>query len=212
MKNIYQKQKGFSLVELMVGIAISLIVLAGVGSFYVNTLIANSSKMTVQRADQTLRGLMDYMVSEVRRANYGEIGTTLAGSFSPATGTSNTCVTFSHSTAVNTVDNSGVITTSTDNETFYGFALANNAIYVSKVNKTVPNTIIPISCASFSATALNWTIATDPNTLAVTNFTVDSSAYPVIKLYLAGTVVNQKTAAGVLITRSVNAIVKIRNS
>ena len=212
MKNVYRKQKGFSLVELMVGIAISLIVLAGAGSFYVNTLLSNSSKMTVQRADQTLRALMDYMVSEVRRANYAEIGTTLAGSFSPATGASNTCMTFSHSTAVSSANNSGLVTTSIDNETFYGFALANNAIYVSKVNKTVPNTIIPISCTSFSATALNWTMANDPNTLAVTNFTVDSSAYPVIKLYLVGTVVNQKTAVGVVITRSVSAIVKIRNS
>ena len=211
MINLHKKENGFSIIELMVGIAISIIILAGVGSFYINTLISSSSKMTVQHADQTLRALMDYMVSEIRRANHAKIGSTLAGTFSPAIGTSNTCVTFSHSTGVNTVDNSGAVATSADTETFYGFALANNAIYISKVNQAVPNTIIPISCASFSITNVNWSIATDPSTLAVTNFTVDSSAYPVIKLQLAGTVVNQKTTTGAFLTRSINATVKIRN-
>lgn len=211
MMNSYKKQNGFSLVELMVGIAISLIVLAGAGGFYVSTLVANSSRMTIQRADQTLRTLMDYMVSEIRRANYAASGTTLAGSFFPTVGTSNDCVTFSHSTAVNTVDNLGVITTSADNETFYGFAFANNAIYVSKVDKTVPNTIIPISCTSFNSAAINWSMATDPNTFKVTSFTVDSSTYPIIKLYIAGTVANEKTTSGVLLARSINATVKIRN-
>lgn len=200
-----QKQKGFSLVELMVGIAVSLVVLAGVGSFYVNTLFASSSKASVQGADQTLRALMDYMVSEIRRANYAAVGTTLAGSFSPASGATNTCVTFSHSTAPATADTFGNVTVSADSETYYGFALASSAIYVSK-------TVTPISCASFSASALNWSVATDPNTLAITSFTVDSSAYPVVKLYLAGTVVNQKTAAGAALSRSANAVVKIRNS
>ena len=200
-----KRQKGFSLVELMVGIAVSLIVLAGVGSFYVNTLFASSSKASVQGADQTLRALMDYMVSEIRRANYAAVGTTLAGSFSPASGATNSCVTFSHSTALATADTSGNVTASADSEAYYGFALANSAIYVSK-------TVTPISCASFSTTALNWSLATDPSTLLITNFTVDSSAYPVVKLYLAGTVVNQKTSAGAALSRSANAVVKIRNS
>lgn len=205
MMALHQKQKGFSLVELMVGIAVSLVVLAGVGNFYINTLFASSSKASVQGADQTLRALMDYMVSEIRRANYAAVGTTLAGSFSPASGATNTCVTFSHSTAPATADAFGSVTVSADSETYYGFALANSAIYVSK-------TVTPISCASFSTTAPNWSVATDPNTLAITSFTVDSSAYPVVKLYLAGTVVNQKTAAGTALSRSANAVVKIRNS
>ena len=205
MMALHQKQKGFSLVELMVGIAVSLVVLAGVGNFYINTLFSSSSKASVQGADQTLRALMDYMVSEIRRANYAAVGTTLAGSFSPASGATNTCVTFSHSTAPATADAFGSVTVSADSETYYGFALANSAIYVSK-------TVTPISCASFSTTAPNWSVATDPNTLAITSFTVDSSAYPVVKLYLAGTVVNQKTAAGTALSRSANAVVKIRNS
>ena len=205
MMALHQKQKGFSLVELMVGIAVSLVVLAGVGNFYINTLFASSSKASVQGADQTLRALMDYMVSEIRRANYAAVGTTLAGSFSPASGATNTCVTFSHSTAPATADAFGSVTVSADSETYYGFALANSAIYVSK-------TVTPISCASFSTTAPNWSVATDPTTLAITSFTVDSSAYPVVKLYLAGTVVNQKTAAGTALSRSANAVVKIRNS
>ena len=205
MMALHQKQKGFSLVELMVGIAVSLVVLAGVGNFYINTLFASSSKASVQGADQTLRALMDYMVSEIRRANYAAVGTTLAGSFSPASGATNTCVTFSHSTAPATADAFGSVTVSADSETYYGFALANSAIYVSK-------TVTPISCASFSTTTPNWSVATDPNTLAITSFTVDSSAYPVVKLYLAGTVVNQKTAAGTALSRSANAVVKIRNS
>lgn len=205
MMAAFNKQKGFSLVELMVGIAVSLVVLAGVGSFYVNTLFASSSKASVQGADQTLRALMDYMVSEIRRANYAAVGTTLAGSFSPASGAANTCVTFSHSTALANADVSGNVTVTADSETYYGFALANSAIYVSK-------TVTPISCATFSVTAANWSLASDPSTLSITSFTVDSSAYPVVKLSLAGTVVNQKTSAGTALSRSANAVVKIRNS
>lgn len=211
MKKISKKEQGFSLVELMVGIAISIIVLAGIGSFYVNTLIANASKVTMQRADQTLRVLMDHMVSEIRRANYTDMGTVLAGSFEPITGKSNNCVTFSHSSAIKTIDALGTITSSVDSEAFYGFALADNAIYISKVIKAVPNSIIPISCALFTATKVNWSIVTDPNALVITNFNVDLSSYPVVKLYLAGTVVNQKTATGDALTRSANAVVKIRN-
>lgn len=65
-----KKQTGFTMVELMVSSIIGLITLAGVMTFFTNTVQSNSDGLKEVRLNQELRALMDVMVRDIRRAGY----------------------------------------------------------------------------------------------------------------------------------------------
>ncbi|WP_101048453.1 PilW family protein [Macromonas nakdongensis] len=65
-----KKQKGVSLVELMIGLTVGLIVLAAATTFAVNNLKANRDAVNAARLNQDLRAIMDLMVRDIRRAHY----------------------------------------------------------------------------------------------------------------------------------------------
>ena len=146
-------QKGFTLVELMVGVAIALVVLTGAGGLLVSTLISNSNKIIGQRVDQNMRVLTAYMTDEIRRAGYADNTTNGTGVLLDTLTISadKTCITFSHAKPMLTTKG-GVITV-TYPETFYGFRLANNAVYIRK-NDSAITCNIPIN------TAGAWTVIT----------------------------------------------------
>lgn len=64
------RQTGFSLVELMVGITVSMIVVAGAAAMYVTTVRGQADALRLARLNQDLRAAMDVMVADVRRAGY----------------------------------------------------------------------------------------------------------------------------------------------
>jgi len=68
--NKSKKQNGFTLVEVMVSSIIGLITLAGVITFFTNTVQSNSDGLKEVRLNQELRALMDVMVRDIRRAGY----------------------------------------------------------------------------------------------------------------------------------------------
>jgi len=70
-------QQGFSLVELMVGIAVGLIVIAVVLSVYIATIRGSTASLSAAKLNQELRGTMDIMINDVRRAGFW--GTAAAG-------------------------------------------------------------------------------------------------------------------------------------
>lgn len=72
MKNIHTsgRQHGISLVELMVGIAISLILLAGVLTLMLRMSVAGGESIESTRLNQQLRGAMDKMAKDIQRAGY----------------------------------------------------------------------------------------------------------------------------------------------
>ena len=65
-----EKQHGTSLVELMVGIAMSLILLAGVIGVVVRVSVAGSESVQATRLNQQLRGALGLMTKELQRAGY----------------------------------------------------------------------------------------------------------------------------------------------
>lgn len=65
-----RQQRGFSLVELMVGLAAGLIVTGAVVSFTVTTLRSNTANMQSSRLTQDLRTSMSLVTREVRRSGY----------------------------------------------------------------------------------------------------------------------------------------------
>jgi prepilin-type N-terminal cleavage/methylation domain-containing protein len=64
------QQQGFNLVELMVGLVISLIVLGGAMYVFVGNSESNIFQMRSTRFVQQMRDVMDRMVKDIRRAGY----------------------------------------------------------------------------------------------------------------------------------------------
>lgn len=61
-------QRGVSLVELMVGLVVSLIVVSAAGAMYVTTVRGQADALRLARLNQDLRAAMDVMVADLRRA------------------------------------------------------------------------------------------------------------------------------------------------
>lgn len=70
LKSSCHRQHGLSLVELMVGMAISLILLAGVVGLMLRITVAGGDAIKATRLNQQLRGSLDYMTRELQRAGH----------------------------------------------------------------------------------------------------------------------------------------------
>lgn len=64
------RQTGLSLVELMVGLVVGLIVVAGAGAMYVTTVRGQTYALRAAKLNQDLRATMNVIASDVRRAGY----------------------------------------------------------------------------------------------------------------------------------------------
>lgn len=93
--------RGFTLVELMIALAVSLIVALAAVGFVVSLIKANSENLKVTRLTQELRALSEVMGRELRRARYvadpvGLIGSAGATNNDAITVTGGTCIAFSY--------------------------------------------------------------------------------------------------------------------
>ena len=70
-----QHQKGLSLIELMIGLATGLFLLAGVIGIFSMSLKSNSDNLKMTRLNQELRSAMDLMQRELRRTAYWHLAT-----------------------------------------------------------------------------------------------------------------------------------------
>ena len=70
---------GFTLIELMVSIAIGLIVLASVATTFTSQTRAYSAQEQVNQMEQNLRGALDIMSREIKMAGYKPNGGTVTG-------------------------------------------------------------------------------------------------------------------------------------
>ena len=62
--------RGFSLVELMVGVAVGLFVVLAASAIYLNATATGRDSAHVNRLNQDMRAIMDVMVADVRRAGF----------------------------------------------------------------------------------------------------------------------------------------------
>ncbi len=63
-----KKNRGLSLIELMVSMAVSLLLFAGLMAFYVDTLESNGLSLKSSRLNQEASAVMGVMINEIRRA------------------------------------------------------------------------------------------------------------------------------------------------
>lgn len=64
------RQKGLSLIELMIGLLVGAIVAGGAISVFTNSLESSTDNIELARLNQDLRAMMDIMVRDIRRAGY----------------------------------------------------------------------------------------------------------------------------------------------
>lgn len=71
------KQRGLSLIEIMIGLAIGAIVLASAGTLFVSTLRTNLDAVQQQRFEQSVQVLVNTIAAEIRRAGFSDTTTNL---------------------------------------------------------------------------------------------------------------------------------------
>lgn len=64
------RQRGFSLVEILISMTLGLFLLLGLTTFMANTLVSDTKTMLMSRLNQEARSAMLLMVREIRRAGY----------------------------------------------------------------------------------------------------------------------------------------------
>ena len=70
---------GFTLIELMISIAIGLVVLASVATTFTSQTRAYSAQEQINQMEQNLRGALDIMTREIKMAGYRPNGGTVTG-------------------------------------------------------------------------------------------------------------------------------------
>ena len=161
--SLIRRQRGLSLVELMVAVALGLFLVGGAITLFVKNM-TNSRQMLVEaRVNQDLRAAADLIARDLRRAGYwanavtGTIATgagtvTATNQYAEITGTFGaTSSRIEYNFARDTND-------ALDNNERFGFRLTNGAIQM-KVNGTP-----------------TWQDVTDPNSMTVTRFLVTDNA------------------------------------
>jgi len=161
---INKTEKGFSLIELMISIAVGMIVTASIGHLFGQTIKLNSSALVMTRLNQDLRATMSIMTSDIRRAGYwgqSELGIN-GGAVNPFTQannelsasefageTANSCITYTYD-----YNDDGFV----DNDEKRGFRLRNGILQMA---------IQDADCS----TNIFWEPVSDSNVTTITGLT-----------------------------------------
>lgn len=197
------KNSGFSLVELMIAMAIGLVVIGSVLAFTQSSLTANTEYVQATRLSQELRNNMDVISRDLRRAGYDEnvASYTAASSISSLTlspfshifvtndknadgTTDDACVLYSYDRdggAGGTVDlSSGEI------RGFRRVVTAVDGINVGVIEMAESSAGVTPSCGGASpdytkypvgCASSGWCALSDAKVLNITSFTLDTSKY-----------------------------------
>jgi len=149
------KQKGFTLVEMMISSAIGLIVMAGVISIFATSVAASGDNMKRVRLNQEIRTIMDVMVRDIRRAGYWRDANSLATANPFATlfvSADSQCLSYSYDV------NQATPALPLGNEDNFGFRLINGAVRYR-------------TSSTNCDTNAGWNLISDPNVVNITTLT-----------------------------------------
>ena len=196
--NTFRKQRGLSLVELMVAMVIGMIVIGASLSVFIGILGANSTQMKISRLNHELRTAMTAVTRDLRRAGYNNwtVAQLSTGDF---TASGQLVPTMTVGT-VGSVEVSYDIDSNGGTER-YGFQLVGNVLqaYVG---------------------APGWTNVTDPNVIQITSFAITNRSpapisptgavstvtVPVYSIVITGRLTSDNT-----VVRTLQETVRLRN-
>lgn len=201
MKININKQSGFSLIELMVSIAISIFLLGAIFSFFVGNLSTQKNTIKELSLNRELRLSTDLFTSELRRAGYypapsatfpttAQISAVTTAGINP----SNSCILFSayNLLATPTLEASGFRYIS-GTRTING--VADTAVNVLQIRIDATG---KCNATSDDINSTKWEDITDPTVIKINSFSVQSDSNDPAKInisYEAETIVNSKNSA-----------------
>jgi type IV pilus assembly protein PilW len=132
-------QKGVSIIELMIGIVVGMLIIAGVTAAYIATMRGSNDTLRSAKLNQALRASMDVMVNDIRRAGYW--GTAVAGTnpFTVRGGGSQTdiailnggsCILFAYDATHQTGNTAGTV----ESADFFGFRETSDEVVMRQGN------------------------------------------------------------------------------
>jgi len=163
------KQKGFSLIEIMISLVLGLIVIGGALSIYISSVSSSSDTIKSSRLNYDLDMVMQIMLNDIRRAGYWGGAADGVANLNPFTNANAgagaitninipnaSCILYSYD-----ADGSSLLDDLTgggDSREVYGFKLDNNSIQI-RTSGAVTN-----DCSDG-----NWENFIDENKLTITN-------------------------------------------
>lgn len=162
----YRRQCGLSIIELLVGIAIGLIVVAGGSALYLSTSENSITSQRQFRLNQEVRAVMDIMLQDIRRAGYWSNAVINSTSLNPMmTATTDLYVTPANYCWLYTYDATFSPSHTAGTPSFFGFRLNNNTI------ETLPENTALTDTSSNCNNVTEWTTLTDPSTVNIRTIT-----------------------------------------
>ena len=191
------RQSGFSLIELMVGMAVGLIMLTAVVALTASVLRTNAETVTIAKLNQEGRSLGDLMSRELRRARYSGNYLQFVGAGGAVTNAfaavdilgGGNCIRFAYD-----ADDDGGL----DNNEVKVISLSDGAVYFAQYN-----TYAAASCATAGALRLS-SPDVQVSSLAFTRDTVNSPNRIDVNFRLA-------LATNTAVTRRFDQQIQVRN-
>ncbi|NIC41501.1 prepilin-type N-terminal cleavage/methylation domain-containing protein [Aquabacterium sp. A08] len=165
-----KQQRGISLVELLVGLAVSIFVLAGAGTAFLAHNVSVLNNLRADKLNHDIQVVTDIMVNDLRRAGYWNSsapGANLAqpNPFRNIFLVNNNCVLYAYDNR--NAANDAVPDGQVQNAERMGFKILNNAIWM----KTAGDLASATDC-----TQGDWTRVTNPDLVTVNNLNLALNA------------------------------------
>lgn len=164
MRPASRRQRGLSIVEVLVGIAVGLILITGVLSLFATNLTNSRRLLTEARVNQDLRVAADLIARDLRRAAYWQnaiTGTTVTGGLSTpirnpyqAVAVDVAASQIDYTFSRDTTENNAI-----DTAEQFGFRLNSGALQMKVANV--------------------WQTVTDPNVMTILSLAIDNTIPPV---------------------------------
>jgi type IV pilus assembly protein PilW len=200
----HARSSGFSLIELMISVALGLLLTAAVVAVFGSALRSNTDTLRAARLNQDLSTVLSLMVNDIRRAGYAN---TVDGLYSDDTASggddanddditlvSPSCVLYSYDS-----NSDGVV----ENSEWFGFRLEAGAIRMRSACGAGPDAD---SNCDTDCDAGTWEAVTDPSVVNVTGLTfgsagskcqnIDTNAYWLVTAAASTTLPCTETNAG----------------
>lgn len=166
-----QGQKGLSLIELLISIALGLLILAAATAMTVKSLVMNTDTLASVRLNQELDAVTQVMVNDIRRAGYS------GGHFNFADNedlniVSSSCILYAYNA---NDDPPGSLNLTLDDDEKYGFKLVGSDIYMRTECSAGDD------CAT-DCTKGTWVSITENTFTTITNLNFHSSKSKCISL------------------------------
>lgn len=199
-----KKQKGLTLIELMISMVIGLLVVGTVITIFLTNVRSNSDNVRMIKLNQELRGVMAFMSDELKRAGYSADPT--EDGFMNEYNLATNCIRYSYDENGN-----GVLDSSGLEQEYFGFR------GVDTDSDSVVDTIqwSRTDSTTDCSASTGWESITEPDILEITSVTVDDGEL------LAGTVnIQQLTitiigqallSSNTVASREITEVIRIRN-